>query len=271
MARAKSHAGIGALVPTDNKAMIESQALPTCARHPLPSAPAKLVSVEDFGYTAELTCLPREMDMHFRLRLCASPLLFAVFCCLPADGQIDTRQPYVFLPNQEVGVVALPSVVADSKTETTVLMASLATALLEPDICCAPKSALENRISSAKGLPLKDLGEKLRGRAYLDDGSPIMVADKYWPAASVRPEDILNSLMAQHPFLMDWSGHLYVLYGAVFDEYKYQDGTRSYFIHTLMLVDTHFSDSRRLVSFDRQTEDWGKVTGLLQLTVTRNQ
>jgi hypothetical protein len=97
-------------------------------------------------------------------------------------------------------------------------------------ICCAPKSALENRISSAKGLLLKGLGEKLRGRAYLDDGSPITVADKYWPAASVRPEDILNSLRAQHPFLMDWSG--YVLYGARFDEYKYQDGARSYLIHS---------------------------------------
>jgi hypothetical protein len=35
------------------------------------------------------------------------------------------------------------------------------------------------------------------------------------------------------------------------------------------LIDTRYSDQRRDVSFNRQTDDWGKVGGLLKLTITR--
>lgn len=139
-------------------------------------------------------------------------------------------------------------------------------------MCCGRNSALEDRIPSATGLALRELGEKLRGRAYLDDGSPILVADQYWSGASIRADDIISSLIAQHPLLMDWSGHLYVLYGAVFDEYRYyESGNRVHVIRTLSLVDTRFSDGRRYVSFNRQTDDLGKVTGLLALAVTPNK
>jgi hypothetical protein len=71
----------------------------------------------------------------------------------------------------------------------------------------------------------------------------------------VNAEDIIGSLMAQHPLLMDWNRHLYVLYGVVFDEYRYQ-GVTVHAIHTLLLVDTRFSDRQRYVSFNRQTDDW---------------
>ena len=87
----------------------------------------------------------------------------------------------------------------------------------------------------------------------------------------MKAEDIISSLMTQHPLLMDWNGHLYVLYGAVFDEYGYFSGPTVRVIRTLLLVDTRFSDRRRYVSFDRQTDDWAKVSELLALTVTRNK
>jgi hypothetical protein len=131
---------------------------------------------------------------------------------------------YVVHPNQEVKVVALPSAVATSTSESAVLAASIATALMEPDVCCGRNSALEDRIPSARGLSLKELGERLRGKHYLDDGLPILIADQYWSGASVKAEDIISSLMTQHPLLMDWNGRLYVLYGAVFDEYIYFSG-----------------------------------------------
>jgi hypothetical protein len=212
--------------------------------------------------------------MPSKLHLAASTLFFIIIasCCLDANSQTDDRGPYVFLPNQEVRVVALPSTVAVSRSEADILTASVATAMLEGDVCCSRNSALEDRISSATGLSLRELGGKLRGRAYLDDGSPILVADQYWSGASIRADDIISSLMAQHPLLMDWSGHLYVLYGAVFDEYRYyESGTRVHVIRALSLVDTRFSDGRRYVSFNRQTDDLGKVTGLLALAVTPNK
>ena len=190
-------------------------------------------------------------------------------CCITASSQADGGA-YVFHPNQEVRVASLPSVSTSSTSGSGVLAASVATAVLEQDVCCGRNSALEDKLSSAKGLSLKELGEKLRGRAYLNDGSPIFVADQYWSGASVNAEDIIGSLMAQHPLLMDWNRHLYVLYGVVFDEYRYQSGT-VHAIHTLLLVDTRFSDRQRYVSFNRQTDDWGKVTGFLSLAITRDK
>jgi hypothetical protein len=212
--------------------------------------------------------------MQIKLPLSALTLLFItiVSCCLDANSQENGLGPYVFLPNQEVRVVALPSAVAASPSEADVLTANVATAMLERDVCCGRNSALEDRIPSAKGLSLRELGEKLRGKAYLDDGSPILVADQYWSGASIRADDIISSLMAQHPLLMNWNDQPYVLYGAVFDEYRYyESGYRVHVIRTLLLVDTRFSDRRRYVSFNRQTDDWGKVTGVLALSNTRNK
>jgi len=212
--------------------------------------------------------------MQFRLHLPAStlPLLIIVgiACCVNAYGQPEGSS-YVLHPNQEVKVASLPSAVAASTSDSAVLAASLATALMEPEVCCGRNSALEDRIPSAKGLSLKELGEKLRGKHYLGDGLSFLVADQYWPGASVKAEEILSSLMAQHPLLMDWNGHLYVLYGAVFDEYASYSGSNYHVIHTLLLVDVRFSDRRRYVSFNRETDDWAKVSGLLALTVTRNK
>ncbi|MFI5117764.1 MAG: hypothetical protein ACHP8B_13820, partial [Terriglobales bacterium] len=119
--------------------------------------------------------------------------------------------------------------------------------------------------------PLMQLGGRLRGKHYLDSGLSIVVTDQYWPGASVNAEDIISSLMAQRPLLMDWNGRLYVMYGAVFDEYRSYCSPNMHVIRTLLLVDTRFSDRRRYVSFDRQTDDWGKVTGLLALAITRGK
>jgi len=205
--------------------------------------------------------------MQFKLHLPASTLLLLVFSCsVNANGQSE-GEGYVFHANQELRVAPLPTVVADSTSESAVLAASVATAVMERDVCCGRNSALEDQVGTK--LSLRALGERLRGKHYLDNGSPILVADQYWSGASVNAENIIGSLMAQRPLLMDWNGHLYVLYGAVFDDYRYYSGADVHVIHTLLLVDTRFSDDRRYVTFNRQTDDWGKVAGLLALTITR--
>lgn len=210
--------------------------------------------------------------MRFKLHLPASTLLLIIImsCCVNTNSQ-DYYDSYVVHPNQKVQIASLPSAVAASTSESAVLAASVATAVMERDVCCDRNSALEDQITSAKKGSLREVGEELRGKHYLDNGSPIFVADQYWPGASVNADDIVASLMAQRPLLIDWNGRLYVMYGAVFDEYKYNSGLAVHVIRTLLLVDARFSDRRRYVSFNRQTDDWGKVTGLLALAVTRNK
>ncbi len=194
--------------------------------------------------------------------------LAALGCCRPACAQ-EVGDSYVVLPYQEVRVAHLPFTTADSTSDFAVLQASVAAAVLDRDICCGRNSALEDPVTSARGASLKEVGEKLRGKHYLAGGSPIVVTDRYWPAAAVTPEEILGALLGQHPLLMDWNGHLYVVYGVVFDEYRYASGARVHAIRDLLLADTRFSDRRRYLAFDRQKDDWSKVTGLLELDVSR--
>jgi hypothetical protein len=172
-------------------------------------------------------------------------------------------------PNQEVRVESLPTIVAESRDRSDVMVADVAMAVMDPAVCCGRKSALEDEPALSNGASLKEVGEKLRGKHYLDSGETIVVSDSYWPAASVNAESIVRSLAQQHPLLMDWDGHLYVIYGADFDEYSYSSGGFGDVIKKLLLVDARYSGKRRYVTFDRQTDDWGKVTGLLALTVTR--
>lgn len=169
-------------------------------------------------------------------------------------------------PNQEVRITSLPAIVADSKSASDVMVADVAIALMDPGLCCGRKSALED---SVRGASLKDLGESLRGKHYLDSGESIVVTDHYWPAANVHAEEIVNLLAGQQPLLMDWDGHVYLVYGAEFDEYAYSSGGRADIIRELLLVDSRYSGKRRYTSFDRQNDDWGKVTGLLALTISR--
>jgi len=192
-------------------------------------------------------------------------LIFLLSC-----GALGQDFPPVIHPNQEVQVEALPSVVAASRRKSDVMAASVATAVFDPQVCCDRDSALGDRVESANGRSLMVLGEKLRGRHYLGSGLPIVVTDQYWPGAAVHAEDIISSLKAQRPLLLVWNGQLYVVYGAVFNEYRYWDsGMNMQIIVKLLLVDTRFSDRRRYVSFDRQTDDWSKVSELLALNIRR--
>ena len=195
-------------------------------------------------------------------------LIAIISCCLNAHSQA-VSEPYAFHPNKEVKVAYLPSAVASSTKNSAVLAATLETAIMQPDVCCNRDSALEPQIPAARDLSLKDLGEKLRGKHYLGTGLPIVVTDQYWSGASANVETIIGTLMEQRPFVMDWNGRLYVLYGATYDEYLDNNGATEHVIKTLLQVDTRFSDSRRYVTFNRQTDDWAKVNGLLSLAITR--
>jgi len=198
----------------------------------------------------------------------------ALFVCLmlactsitAALGQ-DTSG-YVFHPNQEVRVANLPVVSAQSTNPSAVLAAALETILHDKPVCCGKNSALEDTVFSAL-LSLDELSSKLQGRHVLNDGRSVMVNAEYVPQSSITPDLMISALMDQHALLIEWKSHLYVLYGAIFDETVYSSGQRQFAIHKLLLRDPRFSDHRRDIEFNRETDDWGKVQGLLTLDVAR--
>ena len=192
------------------------------------------------------------------------PALLALFSCLGYSQDISVS--YVLHPNQEVRVRQLPSLMAHSEDPSDVLLTSLDTVFHDREVCCGKDSALEDQATRVDPLSLKDIASRLQGRHLLSDGRPIAVSADFWPASSGDAGyRIVSALTDKHALLMVWNSHLYVLYGVLYDQRLYSDGTSMSVIKKLYLLDTRFSDARRNVVFDRETDDWGKVQGTLQL------
>jgi hypothetical protein len=176
---------------------------------------------------------------------------------------------YVFRPNQEVRVPQLPPLKARSDDLSDVLLTSLDIVFHDPSVCCGKDSALEDRAAAANPLSLREIASKVQGRWLLSDGRPIQITADYLPGGSTVDSSywIVSNLRQSHSLLIVWGSHLYVLYGAVFDETAYSDGSSVNIIHKLLLLDTRFSGARREVTFNRDTDDWAKVQGILALKV----
>jgi hypothetical protein len=187
-----------------------------------------------------------------------APLWLAVGCL--AYGQ-------VYYPNHEIRINDLPTPTAKSRDASAVLATSLEIVFRDKEICCGKDSALEDSVQRADPRSLKDVGDKLRGRHLLSDGRSIMVMAEVWPAAAGNASSgsPISEIMEKRPLLMEWNSHWYVVYGVNYGEIVADDGTQSETILKFLLLDTRYSDERRSVSFDRQTDDWGKVQGLLML------
>jgi hypothetical protein len=175
-----------------------------------------------------------------------------------------------FHPNLELRVPGLHRLKARSHDRSDVLLTSLDVVFNDPDICCGKNSALEDRATAANPLSLNEVASKIQGRWLLSDGRPIQVkAEILGPTPSLDISyRIIGALRNKHALLLEWNSHLYVLYGAVFDEADTSEVVSSYMIHKLLLVDTRYSDFRRYVTFNRDTDDWGRVQGLLLLSAT---
>jgi hypothetical protein len=194
-------------------------------------------------------------------------VLFAmsiVTLCLWASRLLPAQ---VYSPNQEIRIRDLPSLTAKSRSASDVLATSVEIIFNDRKICCGKDSALEDSVQAADPKSLKDIANKLQGRHLLSDGRPIMVTVENLAPASVNVSQLMNALIEKHPLLMEWNSHLYVAYGVIFDQTLDQDGGIMKAIHKIFLLDTRFSeeDKRREISFDRLTDDWGKVQGLVML------
>ena len=202
-----------------------------------------------------------------KLRGCVSGFVILASCL--AFGQDRGGGWRTYRPNEEVRVSDLPSLTAHSRDLPDVLAASLEIVFHDPEICCGKNSALQDRALTADPLSLKEVGSKIQGRQLLSDGRPIHVTANFVafsPGTDISYQ-IINALKDNHALLMVWDSHLYVVCGAVFDAVYYSDSnSTAYMIHTLLLLDARFSGGRREVVFNRDSDDGGKVQGVLLLT-----
>jgi hypothetical protein len=186
---------------------------------------------------------------------------YLVFCCF-AYGQVLNQ-------DQEILVHDLPSLMARSHDPSDVLLTSLDTVFHDRDVCCGKDSALEDSALAADPKSLKDVGDRLKGRHLLSDGRPIKVTAEYVAPDAVSSGRLIRVILDQQAPLMMWNSNLYVVHGIVYMWTASGDPTTSMttmtMIHKFLLWDTRYSDSRREVVFDRDTDDPNKVQGLLFL------
>lgn len=191
------------------------------------------------------------------LAKCWLAVFFMVGCV--AQGQI-----YL---NRKVRVDGLPNWTARSHAPQDVLMTSLEIVIQDKNVCCAKDSALEDSLERADPRSLKDVASKLQGRQLLSDGRPIQVTAEYFEPAAINAGVIIGTLAGKHVFLLEWNADLYVCYGVIYDQLYDDNGGLEYSIRKILLPDVRYSGSRRWAVFDRATDDWTKVQGMLRLTV----
>ncbi|HXJ86917.1 MAG TPA: hypothetical protein VMS18_08890 [Candidatus Binatia bacterium] len=185
--------------------------------------------------------------------------------CLLALALSCIAYGQVTYPDKTIHVHDLSSLAARSAHASDVLAASLEIVFNDKEVCCGKNSALEDSVQSPDPKSLKDIASKLQGRHRLSDGRAIMVTVEYLTPDQVGAGHLIYMLGANHAPLMLWNSHLYLVNGVSYVENVDANGGVSYVTDTFFLWNTRFSDSRREVSFDRKTEDSGKVQGLLFL------
>lgn len=195
----------------------------------------------------------------------------AVLLCGIAFGQFPAAQ--VLNQDQEIQVHKLPMLVARSNDPDDVLLTSLDTIFHDHEICCGRDSALGDLVLAADPKSLKDVASRLEGRHLLSDGRSIKVQANYVTAEEANSGMLVNWFSAQRAALMEWNSQVYVVHGIVYRwmaSYTPEGsaGTTAA-IHKFLLWDTRYSDSRREVVFNRDTDNLGKVQGLLFVQATR--
>ncbi|HUO25545.1 MAG TPA: hypothetical protein VMU61_07755 [Candidatus Aquilonibacter sp.] len=184
-----------------------------------------------------------------------------------AQAQQDVPPPSTYIPNLRVQVDDLPMIKAKSADPSDVLAAAVEAVLHDKGLCCGRDSGLVDVVEAADASSLKAVSAKLQGRQHLSDGRPIIVTADFIPASEMNIRQIVGTLSNKHALLMQWKSHIYVLYGAIFDEGPDGNGGIIYSAHKLLLIDPRYSDERRQTSFDRGTDDLAKVQGIMTLSV----
>jgi hypothetical protein len=93
------------------------------------------------------------------------------------------------------------------------LLATLQTVFHDQKVCCGRDSALEDSAQAADARSLKEIATRRDGRHLTGDGRPIYVAAEYVTPEAVTTSRVVDAITDQHPLLMQWNSHLYVVYG----------------------------------------------------------
>ena len=109
----------------------------------------------------------------------------------------------------------------------------------------------------------------LDGNFYLDDGHKVKLETRNVTGAPTVIDDILMSMKTQHPLILFWKGHAYLLKGVVYTEFLVSsNGAKVFQINELKLLDpTASKPEEREVSFLRDRDDADQIDGVMDVRV----
>lgn len=170
--------------------------------------------------------------------------------------------------DQTLEVRNLPSLMARSPHSSDVLLTSLDTVFHDREVCCGKDSALEDVVQTVDPKSLADVASKLVGRHMLSDGRAVTIRADYLTPDQVSGGNMIAQ-MTKEAALIQWNHRIYVVHGIVYlwdiTQNPESGGSASPVLHKFLLWDTRYSDSRREVVFNRETDDPKTVQGLLFL------
>ena len=205
--------------------------------------------------------------------LFSSACFVLVFSCVDmAHAQTSSQPestPQSSTLDQTLEVHNLPSLMAKTPHSSDVMLTSLDTVFHDREVCCGKDSALEDTVQTIDTKSLQDAASKLSGRHLLSDGRAVQVTANYLTPDQINAGDMLAQMVKEHAPLMEWNHHIYVVHGLAYLWYMTSDpdsgGSESSVIHKILLWDTRYSDSRREVVFNRETDDPKTIQGVLFL------
>lgn len=103
---------------------------------------------------------------------------------------------------------------------------------------------------------------------FLDDQRKLHLESRFYKGVSATPDFLILSMRQQHPLLLVWKDHPYVLYGVTYDEYIAVNGSRMFIIQKLSLADPLAAKrEKRFVTFDRSVDDTDDIGGIMDILV----
>jgi hypothetical protein len=174
---------------------------------------------------------------------------------------------YQLRPNQEAAVDNPDIELAERPCENWTWAAALNRVLKPLDASMGQEYQILRLYGGAVCSGVKDyaeLAQKISHEYKLDDGRRFLLNARFVEGAPTALDAVILSLREQHPMIVVWKDHAYVLVGMVYDEYIARNGGRVFEVKEMKLGDPA---NGKVVSYQRDQDDPATLRGLMEISV----
>ena len=185
----------------------------------------------------------------------------------------DKKKPAFYLkPGQKTEIAGFTAAIAEQKCPNWAWAAGIQTLLRGLDVSLPQKFWIYKAHTGEVCVPLgnwESLARLIPGEYQLDDGRKVRLDMRYTEGASIAPDDLIAALRRGQSIMVAWRGSVYLLHGAVFDEYISLTGVRRFDIKELYFTDPLVAEGEgRVVSFVKERDDISEIQGTLEISAT---